>query len=49
MICDLSVGPGYDDSLIRPWNSHNTKDRENGKYYRRAWDKAIDAQPDFVR
>ena len=27
MISVLSVGPGYDDSSIRPWNTHNTKDR----------------------
>lgn len=49
MICDLSIGPGYDDSLIRPWNTHNSKNRDNGQYYRRAWEKAIDAKPDFIR
>lgn len=27
-----SVGPGYDDSSIRPWNAHNRKSRENGVY-----------------
>jgi glycoprotein endo-alpha-1,2-mannosidase len=27
MLCSLSVGPGYNDSLIRPWNSHNTRGR----------------------
>jgi hypothetical protein len=49
MICDLSIGPGYDDTFIRPWNSHNSKSRDHGNYYRRAWDKAINAQPDFIR
>ena len=28
-----SVGPGYDDSPVRPWNTQNTRDRHDGKYY----------------
>jgi glycoprotein endo-alpha-1,2-mannosidase len=28
LLCSLSVGPGYNDALIRPWNDFNTKDRE---------------------
>jgi glycoprotein endo-alpha-1,2-mannosidase len=28
MSCILSVGPGYNDTSIRPWNGHNTKDRK---------------------
>jgi len=32
-----SVGPGYDDTRIRPWNKHNTKSRENGKYFDTMW------------
>ena len=27
LLSSLSVGPGYDDSSIRPWNTHNTKSR----------------------
>jgi glycoprotein endo-alpha-1,2-mannosidase len=27
MLCSISVGPGYNDEQIRPWNSHNSKDR----------------------
>jgi glycoprotein endo-alpha-1,2-mannosidase len=27
MRCVLSVGPGYNDTLIRPWNSKATRDR----------------------
>ena len=27
MLCVLSVGPGYNDSSIRPWNLHNARDR----------------------
>ena len=40
-----SVGPGYDDSKIRPWNSHNRRDREGGGYYKRMWKAALDATP----
>lgn len=28
-----SVGPGYVDTRVRPWNAKNTKDREHGGYY----------------
>lgn len=43
-----SVGPGYVDEKIRPWNTHNTKDREAGKYYDRMWQAAVDADADLV-
>ena len=43
-----SVGAGYDDSSIRPWNSHNTKARENGAYYERMFRAAIDSNPDAI-
>jgi len=39
----LSVGPGYDDSGIRPWNAANTKSREGGAYYARQWASARSA------
>lgn len=29
-----SVGPGYDDARVRPWNQITKKPRENGGYYR---------------
>jgi glycoprotein endo-alpha-1,2-mannosidase len=35
-----SVGPGYDDTRIRPWNGANRRPRERGTYYRRMWDAA---------
>lgn len=38
-----SVGPGYDDTRIRPWNSRWTRHRQQGGYYRRAWAAALDA------
>ena len=38
-----SVGPGYSDNRIRPWNIHNTKNRDNGSYYDNFFQSAIDA------
>lgn len=35
------VAPGYDDSRIRPWNAATRRDREDGAYYRRAWESAL--------
>ena len=46
LICDLSVGPGYQDDKIRPWNSHNTHGREDGAYYDRHWQLAIGSNSD---
>jgi glycoprotein endo-alpha-1,2-mannosidase len=37
-----SVGPGYNDSLIRPWNSAQTRDRDGGAYYDRQWTWAVE-------
>ena len=36
-----SLGPGYDDSRVRPWNSGNTRDRKNGQYYKNFWENAL--------
>lgn len=36
-----SVGPGYIDTRIRPWNNQNTKSREGGKYYKKIFEAAI--------
>lgn len=46
MICDISVGPGYQDTGIRPWNAGNTRHRENGKYFDDMWQKAFASEPD---
>ena len=43
-----SVGPGYDDTRIRPWNGQNQRGRENGAYYDRMFQAAIDAAPDMI-
>ena len=48
LACSLSVGPGYNDSLIRPWNAHNEKARDAGRYYDKMWDAAIRAAPEVV-
>ncbi|XP_043924511.1 glycoprotein endo-alpha-1,2-mannosidase-like [Protopterus annectens] len=43
-----SVGPGYIDTSIRPWNSRNTRNRVNGKYYETAFSAALLARPDII-
>ncbi|EFN55571.1 hypothetical protein CHLNCDRAFT_134058 [Chlorella variabilis] len=40
-----SVGPGYDDTRIRPWNAAATRPRQGGAVYRRSWDAALAVQP----
>ena len=42
------VAPGYIDTRIRPWNNRNTRDREKGAYYDRAFEAALAASPDFI-
>ena len=37
MILSISVGPGYEDSRIRPWNTQNSRSRQGGKYYDAHW------------
>ncbi|KAJ9453753.1 hypothetical protein DIPPA_70089 [Diplonema papillatum] len=32
-----SVGPGYNDTSIRPWNEGSTKSRRDGAYYEEQW------------
>ena len=44
----ISVGPGYNDTLIRPWNDRNTRSRGKGKYYEDMWKRAIRANPDSI-
>jgi glycoprotein endo-alpha-1,2-mannosidase len=36
-----SVGPGYMDVSVRPWNGITTRDRKNGEYYDRMWQAAL--------
>ena len=39
------VGPGYDDSRIRPWNAGSWRYRSMGKYYQEMWAGAVEASP----
>ena len=43
-----SVGPGYDDSKIRPWNKRNSKARMGGRYYEQMWSAAMGAGATLV-
>ncbi|KAF5270417.1 hypothetical protein FQR65_LT05605 [Abscondita terminalis] len=43
-----SVGPGYADTQVRPWNSKNTRHRRHGQYYDVAWRTAISSNPKYV-
>jgi hypothetical protein len=38
-----SVGPGYIDTRIRPWNGKTTRDREAGAYYDREFKAALES------
>ena len=40
-----SVGPGYDDTAVRPWNRVHTKHREAGDYYEEYFQKAVSLRP----
>lgn len=43
-----SVGPGYIDTSIRPWNGHNTRNRINGKYYETSLKAALETRPKII-
>lgn len=43
-----SVGPGYIDTQVRPWNIANARHRRHGKYYEVAWRSAISASAEYV-
>lgn len=43
-----SVGPGYIDTGVRPWNGGNTRLRDNGNYYRNSWKAALQTNPRIV-
>jgi glycoprotein endo-alpha-1,2-mannosidase len=43
-----SVGPGYVDTRVRPWNSQNTRERRKGSYYEMAWRTALNAKAKVV-
>ena len=43
-----SIGPGYDDTQVRPWNQANTHDRNGGEYYSLEWAAAIESGASIV-
>ena len=42
------VGPGYDDSRVRPWNTGSWRYRAMGKYYEDMWRGAMEANPAVI-
>lgn len=43
-----SVGPGYVDTQVRPWNTANTRHRRHGQYYDVSWRTAISTGARFI-
>ncbi|XP_071955503.1 glycoprotein endo-alpha-1,2-mannosidase-like [Antedon mediterranea] len=43
-----SVGPGYIDENIRPWNGENTRSRSNGHYYETAFTNALQVKAELI-
>uniref|UniRef100_A0A4W3JSF1 Mannosidase endo-alpha like n=1 Tax=Callorhinchus milii TaxID=7868 RepID=A0A4W3JSF1_CALMI len=43
-----SVGPGYIDTQIRPWNNHNSRNRVSGKYFETALQAALGVRPEII-
>jgi len=46
----LGVSPGFDSSGVSSWgHDHKIIPREDGKYYTRQWERAVQANPDMVQ
>ena len=43
-----SIGPGYVDTRIRPWNGSTTRDRGGGRYFDRAFRSAVATRPEIL-
>uniref|UniRef100_A0A1B6DUQ7 Mannosidase endo-alpha n=1 Tax=Clastoptera arizonana TaxID=38151 RepID=A0A1B6DUQ7_9HEMI len=43
-----SVGPGFIDVAVRPWNNRNIRHRRHGNYYDVAWRSALNSQPTII-
>ena len=43
-----SVGPGYIDTNVRPWNGKNSRARAGGEYYKNSWRSALLVKPAIV-
>eukprot|EP01084_Bolivina_argentea_P314934 545538_1 len=44
-----SIGPGYNDLRVRPWNEENSKDRNKGEYYKRFWNQVFDINNNLIK
>ena len=42
------VAPGYIDTRIRPWNGRNARSRENGAYFDRSFEAAVNLSPPII-
>ncbi|XP_065837717.1 glycoprotein endo-alpha-1,2-mannosidase-like [Oscarella lobularis] len=43
-----SIGPGYVDTQVRPWNGQTTRDRQSGMYYMNSFQDALRLKPPIV-
>ena len=43
-----SVGPGYVDTAVRPWNSRNRRERRDGEYFSQSLDAAARVMPSLL-
>lgn len=43
-----SIGPGYVDTRVRPWNGENTRKRLQGKYFKQSFQAAVDAGAEYI-
>lgn len=43
-----SIGPGYVDTRVRPWNERNSRSRNHGMYYASSFQEALKLKTRFV-
>merc|ERR1712224_1031720 len=43
-----SIGPGYIDVRVRPWNGQTTRNREGGRYFDSMFAEALKQEPQMV-
>lgn len=48
LVFSPSVGPGYIDTNIRPWNAQNSRHRRHGQYYDVGWRTALSAGTPYI-
>eukprot|EP00004_Rigifila_ramosa_P015104 TRINITY_DN3492_c0_g1_i2.p1 TRINITY_DN3492_c0_g1~~TRINITY_DN3492_c0_g1_i2.p1 ORF type:complete len:327 (+),score=56.98 TRINITY_DN3492_c0_g1_i2:65-982(+) len=45
LVSQLSIGPGYNDTRIRPWNAANARERNGLEYYTNMFTRATAVRP----